>query len=406
MEKTISSLLDAVPLSDGDFLPVNQPDVFNPITQQNGDTRRVTIKQLADYAATRINTELMPLPYLVAINRQQLQIKNGTILKITVNGTDRFFEADEDITLNISNILDIGAIAPGKDYYLFLAPNNDTVKFVISLNKIAPDGFTAGVVKLIGGFHSLCASVGNGLTYEEGGVSKSHPLNGFLAGDILPASVWCLNHRPHSEPEGMVYISSLDFWCDIYLQSGSGANTKSAYQATPTRTRQYVNHVEDMFCVKKELLDDAEFAAAMLGSNEQTSIAGSAFPSNGAGGHNDTAGRRMISIYGVEEGCGFLWQWLRTTSAAGVEGTFYGQTATTPSYGAITITQSSYGPYGQAGAKGSFWGLVGALLAGGDWSDGSHCGSRSRDAYGARSYAYSKRGGRGRSRCINAAKTI
>jgi hypothetical protein len=206
------------------------------------------------------------------------------------------------------------------------------------------------------------------MTYVLGGATRDHPLNSFEAGDILPASVWCLNHRPYSEPEGMVYIESLDFWCDIYLQSGSGANTKSAYQGAITRSRQYVDFVEDQFCVKKELLDDGEFASAMLGSNEQTSVSGaseSAATSGGAGGRKDTANRRMISVYGVEEGCGSLWQWLRSTSAGGMDGAIYGQTGSGPAYGTLTMTASAHGPYDQAGGKGEFWGLPGALLAGG-----------------------------------------
>jgi hypothetical protein len=200
----------------------------------------------------------------------------------------------------------------------------------------------------------------------------------------------------------MVYIPALDFWCDIYLQSGSGANTKSAYQGAITRSRQYVDFVEDQFCVNKELLDDGEFAAAMLGSNEQTAVNGAsetAATSGGAGGRKDTANRRMISIYGVEEGCGSLWQWLRTTSAGGLQGTIIGQLETTPTYGDIVMSRAGgSGPYGQAGGKGSFWGLAGALLAGGYWHIASDCGSRSRTASHARSVANANIGGRGRCR--------
>jgi hypothetical protein len=201
----------------------------------------------------------------------------------------------------------------------------------------------------------------------------------------------------------MVYIDSLDFWCDIYLQSGSGSNTKSAYQGTITRSRQYVDFVEDQFCVRKELPDDGEFAAAMLGSNEQTSVlvaSETGATSGGAGGRKDTANRRMISVYGVEEGCGSLWQWLRTTSAGGAAGSIYGQTADTPAYGWLSPTTSAYGPYGQAGGKGSFWGLPGALLAGGGWAGSTGCGSRARVANVARSGAISIIGGRGRSRAM------
>jgi hypothetical protein len=403
--KTFKELLDAAPLSDGDFLAVNQPDVFNPVTQRTGDTRRLTAKQMADFALDRLSADRIykTVPFLTAASKQQLQIRDGTILKIRINGADRFFKANGDLILNIGSILDTGAIASGKDYYLFLVPDNNDVKFLLSLNKNAPSGYTADAAELIGGFHTLCVAAGTGLTYVIGGKTKDHPLNGYIAGDILPASVWCLNHRPYSEPEGMAYISSLDFWCDIYLQSGSGANTKSAYQGAITRARQYVDFVEDQFCVRKELLDDGEFAAAMLGSNEQTSVLGASeagATSGGAGGRKDTASRRMVSVYGVEEGCGSLWQWLRTTAAGGTDGAMYGQTADNPSvtYGWLEPVKTAYGPYGQSGGKGKFWGLAGALLAGGHWDVAAGCGSRARTADIARSYAHSYIGGRGRSR--------
>jgi hypothetical protein len=339
-------------------------------------------------------------PFIVPSGKRKLVVKSGTKI---ILGTRRF-HADEDIELDIEALLDTGVLQNAKDYYIFLCPGTElgSVIISISLTKTNPQGFNPADVLLIGGFHTLCTNVGSSLTYVEGGVTKNHLLNGYVSGDILPYSVWCLNHRPHSEPEGMVYIPSLDFWCDIYLQSGNGPNTKSVYQGAITRSREYVDHVEDMFCVRKELLDDGEFAAAMLGSNEQTAVAGASeagATTNGAGGRLDTAGRRMISIYGVEEGCGSIWQWLRTTSAGGGVGGMYGRTADTPTYGWITMTQSSYGPYGQAGGKGSFWGLAGALLAGGYWNDSTGCGSRARSANHARARAAAL-GGRGRSRTI------
>ncbi|MDR3356030.1 MAG: hypothetical protein LBO04_02470 [Spirochaetaceae bacterium] len=175
-----------------------------------------------------------------------------------------------------------------------------------------------------------------------------------------------------------MYIPLLDFWCDIYLQSGSGANTKSAYQGAITRSRQYVDFVEDQFCVKKALLNDEEFASAMLGSNEKTAVAGASeggAVTGGAGGRNDTSNRRMISVYGVEEGCGSLWQWLASTCGSG-----------------------SSGWTTQAGGKGDYYGACYVLLAGGDWNDGANCGSRARGASAARASASAVLGGRGRSR--------
>ena len=317
--------------------------------------------------------DLLSPAILFASDKRKITIRKGTF-------------ADEDTELDIAAILDTGNLVNGKNYYLFELPRVDDARvYKASLVKTPGEGET-----ILGGFHTLCADVGAGLTYVEGGETKQHPLNGYVAGDILPYSVWSLNFRPHCEPEGMVYIPSLDIWVDIYLQSGSGANTKSEYQGALTRSRQYVDHVEDMFCVKKELLDDGEFAASMLGSNEMTNIVGSTITGKSAGGNTDTAGRRMISVYGVEDGCGLLWQWLRTTSAAGYDGVFYGQSSAQgvepPTYGQITSSTAGSGPFAQSGGKGSFYGVACALLAGGHYTNGAGCGSRARNACSGRSF--------------------
>jgi hypothetical protein len=316
--------------------------------------------------------------FLAASGKRALVLKAGTKIEIG-NGA---YTASADTELDVESILDTGtALMNGKDYYVFVCKEADGAFSVkVSLEKTAPDGYAASDVKRIGGFHTLCVDAGTGMTYVFGGDTLDHPLNDYIAGDILPASVWCLNHRPHSEPEGMVYIDLLDFWCDIYLQSGSGANTKSAYQGAITRSRQYVDFVEDQFCVKKALLNDEEFAAAMLGSNEKTAVKNAneaGATSGGAGGRQSTANRRMLSIYGVEEGCGSLWQFLATTGAAGGSG---------------WTTQS--------GGKGDYYGGCYVLLAGGDWGNGAYCGSRARAAAIARANANANVGGRGRSRPV------
>jgi len=364
-------------------------------------------------------------PFITATAKRKITIKGGTRIKL---GEDVFYPK-QDIELNIPDILDTGSISNGKDYYLHLIRGGANLDVKASLNKDAPTGLNQANAKRMGGLHTLCADAGANMTYTEGGEIKAHPLNGYVASDILPHSVWCLNHLPYSEPEGTVYIPSLDFWCDIYLQSGSGKNTKSAYQGAITRNRQYVDFVEDLICVKKSLLSDEEFAAAMMGSNEQTSVGagqGAGLPGgtnaagtdgaatgNGAGGRKDSANRRMISIYGVEEGCGSLWQYLASTSAAGYEGSMYGQTSqngVTPiTYGQLwsksgktlsdaagnNLNVNSSAP--QSGGKGFFYYMCAVLGAGGDWNDGAICGSRARDAPGARSHASPTYGGRGRS---------
>lgn len=249
-------------------------------------------------------------PFLKFHTTSSLLFKKQTVLLV---GNVPYY-ITVDVELNIQELLDTGEIQAGKDYYVYITTDKN---FVISLNSTFPSGsLTDGVsfneenTRKIGGFHTLCSDVGE---------TPGHPLSGFSAGDILPASVWCLNHRPYCEPAGMVYCDTLNFWVDIYLQSGTGNATASVFGGTITHTRRQPDHIEDMSCVRKKLLSDEEFSAAADGSNQQTAISGESVPAT-TGGHTDTAGRRMISAIGCEDFCGFLGQFLSGISAAGGSG--------------------------------------------------------------------------------------
>jgi hypothetical protein len=338
---------------------------------------------------------LRAAPVAEDADRRKLVLAKKTYIPCDFAAGSYVFQNDAaDMVLEAEALLDTGTeLQNGQDYSVFLALDGGSVSVVVSLSADAPAGADAGNCLRIGGFHTLCVG-GEGksasgvvpetplplaaMTYSRGDATTAHPLSGYYRGDILPAAVWCLNHRPFSEPEGMFYVPTLDFWCDIYNQSGTGTDTRSVFNGAIMRSRQYVDFVEDQFCVKKALLNDEEFAAAMLGSNERTAVAGASeagATTGGAGGRKDTAGRRMISIYGAEEGCGSLWQWLATTSASGGSG---------------WTTQN--------GGKGDFGGACYVLLAGGGWGSGADCGSRCRSADGSRAYSYASIGGRGRSR--------
>jgi len=170
----------------------------------------------------------------------------------------------------------VAANRAGKDFYFYATING----IVLSANATVPTGYTADNSRKIGGFHCLCLSVGT---------ISGHSLTGFLTGDILPASIWDLNFRPVSSPEGMVFSAAADVWVDIYLQSGTALTTKSSYGATITDTRDYWSHGDDQAAVGKRLLFDQEFNQIAWGSPEQTNIAGLADVVT-TGGHRDTNG--------------------------------------------------------------------------------------------------------------------
>lgn len=190
------------------------------------------------------------------------------------------------------------------NYYIYACDNAGTLVFKASRASTFPAGFDAVTSRKIGGCHTLCLDVG---------VIGGHTLTGYISGEILPASIWDLKHRPRSQPEGMVWVNSINKWVDIYLTSGTGTSTASANGATISDTRDWMDFCDDYAAVSKRFLVDDEFQSAAAGSNEETAVLGAADPVT-TGRHLDTAYRRMISNFGLEDCCGAMWQWLRDQS--------------------------------------------------------------------------------------------
>ena len=249
-------------------------------------------------------------PFLIAAvanPKTQLTIREHTYIRLA-NGTSlTTVPYLVDTTFTVADYLDTGVIEAGKDYCVYgldFIPAGKALPILVSRNSTFPGGgygATANNSRKIGGYHTLCVAVGT---------ISGHTLTDFAAAAILPASVWCLNHRPKCSPEGMAYSDQAKLWADIYLQSGTGAATASANGATITDTRTWMDHVDDLAAVGKRLLTDWEFQVLAEGSNMRTNIAGSADPGT-TGGHSDTAGRRMISNYGLEDCAGAMYQWLQ-----------------------------------------------------------------------------------------------
>lgn len=307
-------------------------------------------------------------------------IKGDTYLKFKMNGYNRVFYNEHDVEYSAISKLDTGtALQNGKQYYIYLVETGVVNQFDIrvSLNASYPSGYDATNSYCIGGFHTLCVAVtsSNAPALPAGSLWDSHPAIGYSAGDIIPNSIWCETHRPMCNPAGMVYIDLLDLWVDIYLQSGTGTSTRSAYGATITNSRTPIQHLWDMQLVGKRLAQDAEFMIFAEGSNQKTAVQGAAQPNPfTAGGHLDTAGKRMISGYFVEECCGLIWQWLDEVSPHGGSG---------------------WVAYGDENTRGASYGMPYILVAGGLWIDSSNCGSRSRVSNGPRSGVGAGHGARG-----------
>lgn len=319
----------------------------------------------ADFAHAKYNsTSYEGLSYIDMWHMQATSVfaKDRFVLepcsiRLVADGVTHYYHNFQAQEIIPSAILDSGTtLQAGKEYYVYVVWDsaNSKCKLVCSLNSSYPQGYSATTSRKIIWFHTLCAGAGT---------IAGHIANGYAAADIIPNSIACLGFRPKSSPDGMVYIDVIDHWADIYLQSGTGINTASVFGGTVTDTRYYQNHVEDMMSVDKILPNDVQFTALAWGSNQKTVIS-EAKDWVTTGGHIDTANRRMIGQYFVEDACGFMWQFLNSTSASG-GGNWTG----------ITTDLGS----------GSFYGGCFVLLAGGYWSDGAHCGVGCRNGPNSRS---------------------
>ena len=345
-------------------------------------------------------------------NKKSLVIKSGTIILVGSN----VYEATSDTTYNM------GTLSAGTEYFVYL--NYSSGSWTVTCSTTYSADTTTS--RYIGRFHTLCAAVtsnavdymkipaspGSGLsaggnilvksydslkdsdfynlynktivsvetgTYYDV-VTCSHILAGYSAGDILPESVMCLSFGVNTlHKDAMVYDKDTDMFIDVYLQSGTGLNTKSVYNATHTVNRAGTCHQEDMRQVGKKLLNDYVFCSAAIGGNECTNITGSSDKTT-VGGHVDTAGKRMVSAIGCEEMAGYVWQWLDEFP--------YCYTASE------WQTIDNQGSFGQ-----QYWNTH-QVFAGGCWYNGSNCGSRCRNPTNVRTTVDAAIGSRGSSRAV------
>ena len=364
-----------------------------PKLNDNFDIIEQQIEQLLNYdsyeiACIKNNKKFYNRDELFTPNKTNITIHKN--LKINIGGNPYISTIDKVLQLTSLGTLDsLG----GKDVYIYACASSTTEPdFVLSLNSTIPSGYTAETSRKIGGFHCLCADVGT---------IEGHTLSSYLKGYILPLSVWDLLHRPVSDSEGMVYIKEINKWVDIYLCSWGGNSLESKFGAVicdgSSATKFHgAGFSEQLRLISKRPLFRNEFATVAKGSNENTNIQNSTDPST-TGGHIDTAGRRMISNYGLEDCCGVLWQWgedlFDCASAAGISwssGNFY---LSGYSWQIKSVYNSAY----DSQTYGSCSGLLRRVLLGADWGDGAICGSRSAFCHDFSSFGSSDCSSRGAS---------
>ena len=142
-------------------------------------------------------------------------------------------------------------------------------------------------------------------------IKEQHALEGYVAGDILPASVWDLRNRPIASSAGKVKLPS-GMWVSIYVQSGTGTSTASVFGGTITTNRAASDHMEDLAAVGQIPPTFGDFYQAALGGLWNSSLA--AVPAT-TGGHSDAYGRRCVSNLGCEDMSGVIFHYTGNLSA-------------------------------------------------------------------------------------------
>lgn len=239
-------------------------------------------------------------------------------IRVDIGGIGHYNPDEVELDLNDANSWDTAtptdyataANRAGVDFFVYVCrPAAGRVPTILlSASSTAPSGYTISNSRRIGGFHCLPGNCTN--------LPVGHPYKDFAVGNILFNSIWDLIDSPRSVlKRGMAKISLTPWdgqpalWVDIYLASGTGTTCTSVFGATIKDTVDWNTFVEYGRLQGKRLLRDHEFQQASIGSNEETNIAGSADPGT-VTFPLDTAGRSMISYYGIIGMCGVLWQWL------------------------------------------------------------------------------------------------
>lgn len=285
-------------------------------------------------------------------------IKAGVVVEV---GSDIF-------TYAVDTAITMPALAAGNDAAIWVRPDGQPVA---TLDFVSPP--VAGS-RRIGGFH-----------YAPGG-NAAAMAGGNTVPQINEYSLWDLKFRPACvDPRGMALVAG-SFWTDIYLlgvdhhiNGTSRFNVTIADHSSPPKvpllfggngtavysSLNWWEAAEVMQSHGKELLDIAEFGAAMYGTTEATS--GTTDPVS------TILRAAFTSKWGIMLATGSMWVWAREFGGP------YGTAA--------------YAPNG----RGSTYNLSDAAVLGGGWVGAADSGSRASRWDFAPSYSNVSIGARGRS---------
>lgn len=286
--------------------------------------------------------------YLDANAAKQITVFADCVFALTGGGVFR----TQNTVLTEAN-LDSGTFTVGSDYYVYLCdPGSDADEiYIISKNSTYPSGYNADTSRKIGGFHF-------------GKCRKSLSVSDVYDG-IVPASVWTLLWRPACSPEAMVYIGG-GTWLDIYINSDdANGGLLSKYNATPITGTEGLNWYiaqERLRRVGKRMPSYGEWCKGAEGSPQGLDASNA----NGWTATSNTARQltgyvaNATSLLGLRDCAGNVWEWLDELCLEPTASSWNWYDVV-PGYGQIYMPSDT---------------ALLALIAGGSWDDGAHCGAR------------------------------
>ncbi|MCH2277180.1 hypothetical protein [Thalassospira sp.] len=240
-----------------------------------------------------------------------LNIPEGSV---NIGGTGKGFVIVAQPEFDVSDMANsdgsFEGLSLGDDIYIYAVDSGVTeAKLVASKNADMPNGFDAINSRKIGGFHyGRVRPIAN--RYDTDYVPTVQ---------IVPNSVWDLQHRPTCDPTGMVEIVPGGFWADIYLNSEGGGTWPenipvSRYGAAPIMDDVYartdlhllLRNAGKRLPTVEEFLTYAEGAP---GGDDATNEYAWTATSNTAPASAGTVAK-SVSMFNVVDTVGNLWDWI------------------------------------------------------------------------------------------------
>ena len=297
------------------------------------------------------------------------------ILNIGGNGKGYVLEAvtDWDPTAVANQDGSLDALALGDDVYLYAVQSDDgRAGLIASTNITVPGGYTSANSRKIGGFHYGRVRP----------VANRYDTAYAPAVQIVPNSVWDLQHRPTCDPTGMVEVVPGKLWVDIYLASeGSGTWPEnipvSRYGVPPIKDDIYARVDFHLLArnAGKRLPSAEEFLTyaegAPQGNDGNNDTAWSATTNTGP--TNTGAVAKAVSMFNVVDAAGNLWEWLDDHYDLGLENRTGWDKSIVDVGKDAAFARGEVRSYIYGASDTSSWR---SFLGGGQFGNGVFCGSR------------------------------